>query len=194
MGNEQFPGLRWPVMMKAELNVYQKGLLYLLLALALMVLVWPVHCLVVEDARSGTVVWRRFVQPGDRFVLMYRHSVELCHVWDHFQIDGEYGLVLDETVFPSSNTGLPAALGDGERLVREENGFRISNMRRILPAIDIWVDRRYDNTLIFGAQHIRLPELAGNTLLRLKTKQVISADFACYKLHSFFMNSQKVKK
>jgi hypothetical protein len=187
MGNEQVPRLHPAVMMK-------KGLPYLLSALALMVLVWPVHCLVVEDARSGTVVWCRLLEPGDRFVLMYRHSVELCHVWDHFQIDGKYGLVLDETVFPSSNTGLPAVLGDGERIVRGENGYRISNMRRVLPAVEIWVDQRYDNTLMFGTQKVSLPELAGNILLRLQTKKVILAEFAYYKLHSFFMNSQKVKK
>jgi hypothetical protein len=180
MGNEQVPRLQRPVMMK-------KGLPYLLLALVLMVLVWPVHVLVVEDARSGTVVWCRLIQPGDRFVLMYRHSVELCHVWDHFQIDGECGLVLDETVFPSSNTGLPAVLGEGERFSRGENGFRISNMRRVLPAVEIWVDRRYDNTLMFGTQKVNLPELAGNTLLRLQTKKVILAEFAYYKLHSFFI-------
>ena len=181
MGSEQVPRLRWPVTMKTGL----------LLALALMVLVWPVHVFVVEDARSGTVVWRRLIQPGDRFVLMYRHSVELCHVWDHFQIDGKYGLVLYETVFPSSNTGLPAVLGDGERIVRGENGFRISNMRRVLPAVEIWVDRRYDNTLIFGAQKVNLPELAGNNLLRLQTRNAILAEFACYKLHSFFISPAK---
>jgi hypothetical protein len=184
MGDERVPRLHPTVIMK-------KGLPYLLLALALMVLVWPVHVLVVEDARSETVVWYRLLEPGDRFVLMYRHSVELCHVWDHFQIDGEYGLVLNETVFPSSNTGLPALLGDGERLARGENGFRISNMRRVLPAVEIWVDQRYDNTLMFGTQKVNLPELAGNTLLRLQTKKVILAEFAYYKLHSFFISLAK---
>jgi len=184
MGNEQVPRLQQPVMMK-------KGLLYLLPALVLMVLVWPVHVFVVEDARSGTVVWRRLIQPGDRFVLMYRHSVELCHVWDHFQIDGKYGLVLYETVFPSSNTGLPAVLGGGERLARGENGFHISNMRRRLPTVEIWVDRRYDNTLTFGEQKVSLPELAGNTLLRLQTRKAILAEVAYYKLHSFFISIVK---
>jgi hypothetical protein len=163
----------------------KKGLPPLLLALALMVLVWPVHVLVVEVARSGTVVWCRTLQPGARFVLMYRHSVELCRVWDHFQIDGEFGLVLDETVFPSSNTGLPAVLGDGERLIREERGFRISNMRRVLPVIEVWVDRRYENTLIFGEQKVHLPELAGNTLLRLKTRTVILGECLYHQGHSF---------
>jgi hypothetical protein len=175
MGDERVPRLQRPVTMK-------KGLSYLLLALALMVLLWPVHLLVVEDARSGTVVWCRLLEPGDRFVLMYRHSVELCCVWDHFQIDGKYGLVLDETVFPSSNTGLPAVLSNGERLVRGENGFRISNMRRVLPAVEVWVDQRYDNTLMFGRQTVRLPELAGNTLLRLQTRKAILAEILYYKL------------
>ena len=187
MGDEQVPRLHPTVMIK-------KGLPYLLSALLLMVLVWPVHCLVVEDARSKTVVWCRLIQPDDRFVLMYRHSVELCHVWDHFQIDGKYGLVLDETVFPSSNTGLPAVLGDGERIVRVENGYRISNMRRVLPTVELWVDRLYDNTLIFGAQKVSLPELAGNTLLRFQTKKVILAEFAYYKLHSFFILIAKEMK
>jgi hypothetical protein len=184
MGNERVPRLRWPVMMK-------KGLPYLLSALALMVLLWPVHILVVEDARSGTVVWRRFIQPGDRFALMYRHSVELCQVWDHFQIDGDGRLVLEETVFPSSNTGLPAVLGDGERLARGEEGFRISNMRRVLPAVEVWVDRRYDNTLMFGEQKVRLPELAGDTLLRLQIKKTIRAECFYHTGHSFLMLSFK---
>jgi len=56
------------------------------------------------------------------------------------------------------------------------------------------VDRRYDNTLTFGTQKVNLPELAGNTLLRLQTRKVTLAEFATYKLHSFLMNSQKVKK
>ena len=166
----------------------KKGLPFLLLALALMVLLWPVHILVIEDARSGTVVWRRLIQPGDRFVMMYRHSVELCHVRDYFQIDGKHRLVLDETVFPSSNTGLPAVLGDGERLVRGENGFRISNMRRVLPAVEVWVDRRYDNALLFGENRVNLPELAGDTLLRLHTRKVLRAEYLCHQGQAFLIS------
>jgi hypothetical protein len=169
----------------------KKGMPYLLSALALMVLLWPVHVLVVEDVKNGTVVWRRFVQPGDRFSLMHRHSVELCHVWDHFSIDGKFGLVLDETVFPSSNTGLPAVLGDDERLARGEKGYRISDMHRVLPAVEIWVGRRYDNTLIFGEQKVNLPELAGDTLLRIQTRKTTTAEGLYHKGRSFFVSGFK---
>jgi hypothetical protein len=176
MGNHRFPYLHPPFFIKKVLS-------YLLTLLALIVMGWPVHVLIVEDTISGTVVWCRFIQRGDRLVLMYRHSVELCHVWDHFLIDGEYRLVLNETVFPSSNTGLPSVLGDGERLVRDEKGFRITNMHRVLPAIAVWVDRQYDNTLMFGRQTVFLPDLAGNKLLRLQTRQAALAEFIYFKLH-----------
>lgn len=181
MRNGWVPHLQWPEWIK-------KGLPCLLLAIVVTGLAWPVHFLVVEEAKSGTVVWCRFIQPGDRFVLMYRHSVELCHVWDHFQIDGKYGLFLDETVFPSSNTGLPAVLGDGERLARGEKGFRISNMRRVLTAVEVWVDRHYDNTLIFGEQKVNLPELTGNTLLRLRTRKATRVEYLYHKGYSLIIS------
>lgn len=170
----------------------KKRYLFLLL-LAIVVAVaglFPVHVLQIEAPRKGKVVFVRSLQPGDRFSLMYRHSVELCRVWDYFRIDGQYRLVLDETVFGSSNAGLPSVLGDGERFTRGATASRISNMRRILPAVEIWVNRRYENTLEFGGRKIRLPELAGDTLLRLSIRKVILFEFLYEKMHSL-MNRMK---
>lgn len=99
---------------------------------------FPVHVLQIEAPRKDSVVFVRSIQPGDRFSLMYRHSVELCRVWDYLRIDEAYRIILDETVFGSSNTGLPSVLGDGERFTRGAAASRISNMRRILPAVEIW--------------------------------------------------------
>lgn len=142
------------------------------------------HVLQIEDPRKEKVVLVQLLRPGDRFSLMYRHSVELSPVWDRFRIDGEYRIVLDETVFTSSNTGMPAVLGDGERFVRDEKAFRISNLQRILPAVEIWVDRRYENTLAFGNRKILLPELAGDTLLRLHIRKVFLAEWGYRETHS----------
>lgn len=145
---------------------------------------YPVHVLQIEAPRKEKVVFVRLLRPGDRFSLMYRHSVELSPVWDRFRVDGERRIILEETVFSSSNTGLPAVLGDGERFVRDETAFRISNLQRILPAIELWVDRRYDNTLEFGERKIRLPELAGDTLLRLCVRKVFLAEWGYRETHS----------
>lgn len=169
----------------------KRYLFLLLLAIAVPVAgLFPVHVLQIEDLRKERVVFIRSLQPGDRFSLMYRHSVELCRVWDYFRIDGQYRLVLDETVFGSSNAGLPSVLGDGERFTRGATASRISNMRRILPAVEIWVNRRYENTLEFNGRKIHLPELAGDTLLRLHIRKVILFEFLYEKMHSL-MNRMK---
>jgi hypothetical protein len=160
--------------------------LILFAALVLFAAVFPVHVLQIEAARKDKVVFVRSLQPGDRFSLMYRHSVELCQVWDYFRIDGEYRIILDETVFGSSNTGLPSVLGIGEQFTRGEKASRISNMQRILPAIEIWVNRSYDNTLGFGNRKILLPELAGDTLLRLHIRKITLSELASLKMHSYF--------
>ena len=160
--------------------------LILFAAFALAAGLFPVHVLQIEDPRKERVVFVRFLEPGDRFSLMYRHSVELCQVWDYFRIDGEYRIILDETVFGSSNTGLPSVLGVGERFTRGEKSSRISNMQRMIPAIEIWVKRSYDNTLEFDNRKILLPDLAGDTLLRLRIRKITLFELASTKMQSFF--------
>jgi hypothetical protein len=180
-GANRAPGKGCPVSMKKR-----TACLILFAVLVLVAGLFPVHVLLIEAPRKERVVFVRSLQPGDRFSLMYRHSVELCQVWDYFRIDGEYRLILDETVFGSSNTGLPSVLWPGERFNRGEKASRISNMRRVLPAIEIWVKGSYDNTLEFGNRKIRLPDLAGDTLLRLHIRKITLFELASQKIHSYF--------
>jgi len=158
--------------------------LLLLAAIAMGAALYPVNVLQIEAQKKKAVFFVRSVRPGDRFSLMYRHSVELCLIWDHFRIDKEERIVLDETVFASSNTGLPSVLTGEERFTRGATSSRISNMKRVLPAIEIWVDRRYDNTLEFDGQKVCLAELAGNTLLRIQIRKLTWAEYVYHKLHS----------
>jgi hypothetical protein len=180
-GANRAPGKRRPVSMKKR----AVGLI-LFAALVLVAGLFPVRVLQIEAPRKESVVFVRSLQSGDRFSLMYLHSVELCRVWDYFRIDGEYRLILDETVFGSSNTGLPSVLGVGERFTRGEKASRISNMQRILPAIEIWVKRSYENTLEFGNRKILLPELAGDTLLRLHIRKITLFEFASKNAFIYF--------
>jgi hypothetical protein len=160
--------------------------LILFAALILVAGLFPVHVLQISAPRKDRVVFVHSLQPRDCFSLMYRHSVELCQIWDYFRIDGEYRIVLDETVFGSSNTGLPSVLGVGERFTRGEKASRISNMQRILPVIEMWVKRSYDNTLEFGNRRILLPDLAGDTLLRLQIRKITLFELVSQKMQSYF--------
>ena len=137
----------------------------------------PVHALRVVAVRSERVVLATRVQPGDRFSYSFIHSVEHSPVEEFFEIDGSYRLWLYATTFGSMNTGLPQPNAEGERFERTPAGFRLSNMRRILPTIDIWVHEDYQNTLTIGPRRSRLPALAGNILLHVSVARVPVVQF-----------------
>jgi hypothetical protein len=142
----------------------------------------PVHCLEIQELRKGRVVFVHAVSSGDNFAIGYKHSVELCFVWDYFKIDDNFRIVLHETVFPSSNTGLPVGPSENEKFYNDGNRFRISNMNRIIPEISLWVDEKYDNTLRIGDdESLKLFSLAGNTLLKVAINKVFVSRFILIK-------------
>ncbi len=165
--------------------MYRKIVISLLLVILLACLLVPLHVLQVKALREGDVVFVWSVRPGDKLSLGYIHSVERCRVWDHINIDEQFRMVLYETVFSSSNTGLPAILSPGERFSADGGKFRISNMRRVLPAVTLWVDDKYENTLILGQEKIlKLPSLAGNTLLEIVIQRMTLLKYIYYKVET----------
>lgn len=146
---------------------------------AALLILWllPVRVLVIEERPGGRILFARAVSPGETFSLTYSHSVEKCLVEDHYTIREDHRLALKETVFGSSNTGLPAVLGRGEILVRGEKGYRIVGMERVFTGVELWVNRAYGNTLVLGGSPHPLASGAGDRLVRLR---VVPASPAYY--------------
>jgi len=142
----------------------------------------PFHVLQIKAFREGNIVFIRIVHPDERFATRYIHSVEHCPVREYFRIDDDFRIILYETTFSSSNTGLPYATFGNEEFHNDVNHFRISNMCRILPKLLLWVNEKYDNTLkINDFQELKLPLLAGNTLLQIKIRKVTFLEFVYLK-------------
>ncbi|MDZ4164286.1 MAG: DUF1850 domain-containing protein [Smithellaceae bacterium] len=128
----------------------------------------PLHILEIRAPRTDKTIWTGIVSSGETFALGYRHSVELSMVWDFFQIDQAYRLVLYETQFHSSNAGLPSGLAEGERLVLDREVIRLTNRKVLIPSLQLWVNENSLNTLILNSKRLLLPELAGNALLEIR--------------------------
>lgn len=137
----------------------------------------PVHCLEIEELRKGSVLFVHAVSPGDSFTIGYKHSVELCSVWDYYRIDEKFRIILYETTFPSCNTGLPVAPSENEIFHHDGDSFRISNMNRVIPSISLWVNEMYDNTITIGDKTSKLYSLAGDTLLGVEIKKETAIGF-----------------
>jgi hypothetical protein len=148
---------------------------------------FPLHVLKIEALRKNKTVHVRLVRPDDRLAIGYVHSVEHCPIRDFFTIDREYRLVLRETTFASSNTGLPFSRGPNETLVNEGKQFRLGNRHIVFSSIDQWVDRKYDNVILFGnGEKMQLPSLAGNTLLRVSVAKIAAVRYLFLKAMTLF--------
>ena len=135
----------------------------------------PLHALEVRQSGGvGRVVFLTRVAPGDTFTLSFVHSVEKSEVTDHFRIDDDHRIILYQTEFGSLNTGLPAVVSEGEVFERTDRGFRLSNLSRVLPEIQLWVHRDYGGTLATSGTVVSLPTLAGNGLLRISTRRIFA--------------------
>lgn len=171
-----------PAFMKSR-KILITGLILVVLGSGL----WPLHVLKIEALREERTVHVRVVRPGDRLTIGFIHSVEKCPIRDYFMIDGTYRMVLRETTFASSNTGLPYSLGPNETLVNEGTQFRIGNRRIFLQTIDLWVNEKYGNSIRFNdEEELRLYGLAGNTLLRVSVVKAAVARYLFWKAGSLF--------
>jgi hypothetical protein len=163
----------------------RKPLLLILVAVTILWSILPCcHILQIRAPRKGKIVFVARIEPNDRFATKYIHSVELCPVWEFFRIDEEYRIVLSETTFCSSNVGLPYAAFGQEKFHIEKDKFRISNMRRLLPALALWVNEKYDNTFEFKNRRLQLPSFVGNTLVDITVEEVSPSCFLYLTLRS----------
>lgn len=133
----------------------------------------PCHVLRIEAAREQQTVFVHRIRPNDTFSTTYIHSVELSPVREYFRIDKYFRIVLYETQFSSCNTGLPTTLSGDEKLYIDGDHLRISNMDRVVPGLDLWVNEKYGNRLQLGEGTVlNLPSLAGDTLLKVTVEEI----------------------
>jgi hypothetical protein len=142
--------------------------LAVVLAMASAVALQPVHALQISAVKRDRVVYLQRVYPGDQFSTGYVHSVELSPVREFYRLDPEYRMILTGTTFRSSNVGLPYAAFGQEVFHTEADGFRITNMHRVIPRLLIWADKSYQNRLQFKNQDMALYAFAGNTLIEVQ--------------------------
>lgn len=127
-----------------------------------------VYTLELRSFSDDEVIFKRKVQPGNKFTLKYTHSVSLTPVWEIFIIDDNYQIVLIETDFLDHGAGLPYAAFGQEKFINEEGKFKIINMHRIIPTPFYYrIGAIRENIFYFKDKEINLSSLVGDRLLTL---------------------------
>ena len=143
----------------------------LLIAIIIIIVLFiiPIYTLELKSFSDGELHFMQKVQPGDKFILKYTHSVALTPVWEIFIINKDYQIVLIETNFLDHGAGLPYTTFENEIFVEEEGRFKIKNMHRIMPnPIYYRIGAVRENIFYFKGEEINLSSLVGDKLLTLK--------------------------
>ena len=147
------------------------ALVGLLIAIIIIIILFfiPVYTLELRAFSDGELYFMQKVQPGDKFILKYTHSVALTPVWEIFIIDKDYQIVLIETDFLDHGAGLPYTTFENEIFVEEEGRFKIKNMHRIIPTpIYYRIGAVRENIFYFKGEEINLSSLVGDRLLTIE--------------------------
>ncbi len=143
----------------------------LLIAIIIIIILFfiPVFTLELRPFSDDELIFKQKVQPGDKFILKYTHSVALTPVWEIFIINKDYQIVLIETDFLDHGAGLPYTTFENEIFVEEEGRFKIKNMHRIIPTpIYYRIGAVRENIFYFKGEEINLSSLVGDGLLTLE--------------------------
>jgi len=142
---------------------------------------YPVHVLSLKNMEDGSWIFYERIRPGDTFSTRYTHSVKHRPVWDVYYIDGDYRMMLEETIFPGYGYGLPYLTNGDEKFSQREDGnYSISNIKRHIPSLFLRVERPYDNTFTFGKRHgINLSALMGDGLVEMRVITVSALTYLC---------------
>jgi len=144
------------------------GLLIAIIIIIVLFLV-PVYTLELRLFPDGELIFKQIIQPGDKFILKYTHSVALTPVWEIFIINKGYQIILVETDFLDHGAGLPYTTFDKEIFVEEGGRFKIKNMQRIISTpIYYRIGAVRENVFYFKDEEINLSSLVGDKLLTLE--------------------------
>ena len=122
------------------------------------VLTIPLRAVEVTDASTDEGIFTGIVSPGDRFQLLYIHSVEHMPVRGVFEITGSNGIKPVETVFPSYGAGMPF-LVDREDLTTEQGMMKVRHHGTVLDELRLFVSHAARQRLVVGRSLVPLFEL-----------------------------------
>jgi len=143
--------------------------LSIVIIIIIVLFIIPVYSLELRSFSGGEIIFKQKVQPGDKFILKYTHSVALTPVWEIFIINKDYQIVLIETNFLDHGAGLPYTTFENEIFVEEEGRFKIKNMYRVIPTpIYYRIGAVRENIFYFKDKEIDLSSSVGDKLLTIE--------------------------
>ena len=125
-----------------------------------------------SSIKDGRIDMRYPLQPGERFVLQYFHSVNHMPVWEVLYADREGCLYIEETRFVTFNAGMDLWPGHGVYGTRGDHQV-LENIHKPLRSFILRVGTPgVDHTLTWRGRSTNLSALAPGFALEVKTHRI----------------------
>ncbi|MGM0845140.1 MAG: DUF1850 domain-containing protein [Bacillota bacterium] len=111
---------------------------------------------------------------ASEFSILYTHSIHLSDVLETYQADDQFNIVQTSLVYEDTGIGMPGGAEEEEVFERTEDGkYKISNMNRTFPHIDISIGQVAANhRLIHNEKVYRLADyFEEGTLIRMSVEK-----------------------
>ncbi len=106
--------------------------IYLIIFISILFFFIPVDVLMAENFRTDEYLKSWIIREGEKFTVLYTHSVELTPVSETYRIDDEE-IILTETWFKSYGAGLPAS--SPYKFEINHKGFRIYEINQVMDGL-----------------------------------------------------------
>ncbi len=128
----------------------------LLLVLVFVLLIQSKTLLIIEEAKTGNIIWQKVVTSGGQFAIEYLHSVERTPVWEYFNVR-ENQIFLIGTLYESYGAGLPFLKRHNYKVTNDK--FEISNINYKLDNIPLRVSDYAKHKFIYQQEEYKLYDM-----------------------------------
>ncbi len=112
------------------------------------------------DFKSGRVLYSADIKAGDKFSIIYIHSVNKSPIEDQFIIDSNYNIVLQKSIFKSFGAGVPSNPADGGRFEFFKDRIEVADINRKIGNLLLYVGVIADHHFLIDGKDIKLNELS----------------------------------
>jgi len=143
-----------------ELRIMPIPVFIILIACMLFFFVPVARKFIITNYSTNHLLYLSNVNIGDRFSIIYTHSVNKSPVEDQFIIDDEYNIMLSKSIFKSFGAGIPSTSDSGMKFEFFKDRIEVSYNNRKIDKLILSIGTIADHRFIMNGKDIRLSELS----------------------------------
>ncbi len=144
--------LRYKILFFASLIALTACLIFFLLP--------AVRQFLIVDFKTDKLLYAAEVKIGDKFSIVYFHSVNKSPIEDQFCITGDYSILLQKSVFKSFGAGVPSNKTEGGRFEFYKDRIEVADINRKICNFLLSVGVTANHHFMMNGQDVKLDQLS----------------------------------